>query len=786
MATRILGPTDSRRRRRFLLVPMLAAAAVSALLLVGSAGAVHDLEFQLDGNALASVCGTTPDGGPSGPNACTVQTLDWDSLFNANTSPKGPPLIDPANSPGFTQAGFNRDFGVKVSNADNCNFTNTTSTTFCTADPTTFATGSKDIQNISGGGADQSGNWQCNRDNNVNSKIDIMNAYSAAYTASDGDKLLYFALEKNKDNGNNNAGFWFLQGDASCVSSGSATNFSGNHQNGDILVTSAFTAGGGVSSILVYRWAGGANGCIDSNGNPNKATGGCNQLPFGSGADCKTTPVPPSDNICATTNSGTKVTNTNITVPWLTADATLGVGHTVVPPDFFEGAINLTEAFKSVGGTAPQCFNTFLADTRSSQTPTATLFDFARGRLGQCTTTLTTKAGDTANGGSASPTSIGTGSVSSGTDTATLTITGASTWGGTLSWYLCGPIASGLCDNTKGVPVTSRTVSNSSPASDFVSDTATLTSAGRYCWTAHFEPNQASKDAGISADDDDGVNECFTVAPVTPTLTTQASCTSTPCVLGVDTISDSATLTGTASSPGSGGGGTPGVYTTINPTTPGSPADNSISWTLYGPSNSSCTTNVKLSTSRTVSGDGTYPTNAQLPVSYKPTLSDGVGNYVFVASYPGESPNTNAATSTTCSDSNETVTLIGSASSASAQRWLPNDRVVLSTTAGGLDGTLTVTLYQGTFSGTAANCTAGTATAVTGQSYTFDTSPGGVPDPSGTAYNTNNSTFFVGTKSDGTPGGAAGNYFWLVHYLDNNLTDPPDRCETSNLTITDG
>jgi hypothetical protein len=77
-----------------------------------------------------------------------------------------------------------------------------------------------------------------------------------------------------------------------------------------------------------------------------------------------------------------------------------------------------------------------------------------------------------------------------------------------------------------------------------------------------------------------------------------------------------------------------------------------------------------------------------------------------------------------------------------------------------------------------ANCT---GTAVPGQSYPFTLSN----TASGTAFNTTNSTFFVGTKDDGAAGGAAGNYSWLVHYDDTTLTDPADRCESSNLTITD-
>jgi hypothetical protein len=136
----------------------------------------------------------------------------------------------------------------------------------------------------------------------------------------------------------------------------------------------------------------------------------------------------------------------------------------------------------------------------------------------------------------------------------------------------------------------------------------------------------------------------------------------------------------------------------------------------------------------------------------------------------------------------EQVTIIGSATSSSAQRWLPNDRVVLNSTPGTtLHGTLTVTLYKGTFGGTAGNCTVGTGVAVkdltnTAIAYTF--TPNGAA--SGTAFNTSNTTFFVGTDSDGTADGTDGTYFWLIHYVDTSLTSPPDRCETSTISHNDG
>jgi len=731
-----------------LLVGLVGSVAALAAVMITNALAVHDLQFQLDGDTT-TVCGTVPN--------CSTQVYDWNSLFNAdgtNTS-----LINPVG-PGFTTASFVRDFGVKTASGA-CSLTDTTSKTFCTGDSTTYATGSKDTLNITPG-------WQCKHDNNVNSKIDIMNAYSAAYTdPASGDKILYFGLDKNKDNGNNDVGFWFLQGSANCVAASGEKGWTGNHQDGDVLVVSEFTSGGGVSSIAAYRWAGGASGCIDSNDNPNAKTGGCNGQAIENGGDCKEAGT--KDAICATTNSGTLAFNGNITTKWLTSDATLGVGHTVVPPDFFEGGVNLTKVFNKAGGTVPQCFNTFIGDTRSSQSLTATLFDYTRGVLGECKTTLATQAGATANGGSASPSSIGTGKVSSGSDTATLTVTGTKVWGGTLTWHLCGPVLTDGCESTKGVQVTSRTVSNESAASAFVSGTAQLTSVGRYCWTAHFQPNAESEAAGVKAADDNGANECFTVAPVTPTLTTSASCSASPCVLG-STLSDKAFLKGTAKQPGTNGGNS--NYPSINATN-GAPADHSISWVLYSPKSGGCSVTKPTSPSSViVSGDNT--TTGYGPTSYTTQISDGIGTYTFVASYPGDGAgsNTNAATSTSCPDTSGTETVIveGTSSISSAQRWLPNDRVVVTGQAN-LNGGLTVTLYPG------GKCE---GTPITGQSYTTTFSEATSPQ----VFNTSNTSFFVGTKPDGSAGGAAGEYSWKVHYKDNNLQSPTDICEKSNVSIT--
>ena len=47
-------------------------------------------------------------------------------------------------------------------------------------------------------------------------------------------------------------------------------------------------------------------------------------------------------------------------------------------PNFYEGGINLSR-FPQF---ANWCFTSFILDTRSSQSPTATLFDYAQGDIG--------------------------------------------------------------------------------------------------------------------------------------------------------------------------------------------------------------------------------------------------------------------------------------------------------------------------------------------------------------------------------------------------------------------
>ena len=240
-------------------------------------------------------------------------------------------------------------------------------------------------------------------------------------------------------------------------------------------------------------------------------------------------------------------------------------------------------------------------------------------------------------------------------------------------------------------------------------------------------------------------------------------------------MSDTSTLTGTATQPGTNGGNT--NYPSIGATN-GAAAAGIINWTLYGPASGGCTVTKSTSPSSvTVSGDrdGVPAADVYGPTSYTTVVSDGTGTYTFVATYTGNLPNTTAPTTAmTCANAPtaEKVTVIGTASIVSKQRWLPNDTVTL-TGSTNLTGTLTITLYP------TIDCT---GTAVPNESY----SPTVSNAASGSTFSTNNTTFFVGTNPDGTAGGAAGSYSWKVHYADNNLTSPADHCETSTLSpVTD-
>jgi hypothetical protein len=360
-----------------LLATLATASLVAGTFLSASAVlAVHDEGFQLEGNVQSGdlsftdhdVTGSPPKpvelpGTLSGDMAGPYDWAGSGGIFNNDGSEKSP-LPN-----GFISADFQKDFLH-------------TGTTFITSDSTTFATGSKDGLDISG--------WQCNTDNNVNIKIDIANGYAAVYNspfvnppdpAGASHEFLVFGLEKDVDNGDNNIGLWlFKDPTVDCVSSGPAKTFTGLHTVGDVLVVSAFTKGGGVSTISAYIWV--------ADNNPQKAglQPGLDPNPIAASADClDTNQSGTSDRICGTINGKP------INVPWPTVQS--GVvnlnGDPTKPisvPNFVEGGVDLTAL--GLDQASGNCFNRYMLDTRSSASIPATLFDYVIGTLPTCQTSV--------------------------------------------------------------------------------------------------------------------------------------------------------------------------------------------------------------------------------------------------------------------------------------------------------------------------------------------------------------------------------------------------------------
>ena len=339
--------------------------------------------------------------------------------------------------------------------------------------------------------------------------------------------------------------------------------------------------------------------------------------------------------------------------------------------------------------------------------------------------------------------SIGTG-VLAVADSAVVSLTGGTaTPTGTVAFSLCKVDAPGLCD-TGGTSVGSTNLTGAAYPVTVQSPTAYVTSAGRYCWRATWSGDPAN---GIPGSSDSKVNECFTVNPVDPTLSTSAGAD----VLLGNPVTDSAVLGGTATKP---------ADPVINLTgTAGAAAGGTIIFTLYGPNN--CTTVAYTSAAVPVSGNGTYI------AQFTPTAP---GDYHWVATYSGDSPNTNGVTHNAgCTDTAEDVTVTTVATSlTSAQRWVPNDSVTVTAPAGSgnLAGTVSFALYA------SSDCAVGGDAAIYSTTAT-------VAGASPQTVSTSNTTAQL----------ASGSFSWSVSYdsTNNAQRDIPASChETSDLTVVNG
>lgn len=470
-------------------------------------------------------------------------------------------------------------------------------------------------------------NWGCKTQNTPTAKDDIQNAFGAVFqiasTAPEnaGDVVVYLGVERLSNVGDSFAGFWlFKNPQVSCSGSGA---FNGSHTDGDVLILTNFTNGGGTASVDVYRWQG-----DDATGAPVPMTTGnvCGMSPGGTGGE----------NVCAVSNapaatSTTKCTDSSMTIasPW--------APMSVPGCTFTEAALDLTQLFK--GSASGPCFSNFMAETRSSQQITATLKDFAGALLDTCVapTVNTTASG---HGNSNLP-----GSAQH--DTATMGVpSGGATPTGHIDFFLCDPTQataagcpSGAGTQVGGDVALSAGVAQSTPdvsGSTTPSDLAT----GTYCWGAQYTPDTASQNTYLASYGTDNSNECFTIAKAQPGIATTAAFSSGSSDLSsTPAIGDTVTLTGAA----------------------GNPAGESVSFSLFGPyaagTTPTCATGTNepvFTTTGTLAATGTAGQfTATTASSYTATAT---GTYVWEASYNGDTYNLSAAEG--CNGANESLSVI--------------------------------------------------------------------------------------------------------------------------------
>lgn len=745
----------SRRRAR----PRWAALGILVVLLLGLAStavlAVHDAGvFQLDDNALTE--------SKSGVNAGE----DWAAVYaGTDTAAFTSFDTDTTKLGGIYGAGDNIFTGAQPGG------------------------NSKDPDPISG--------WRYTQSNSTSApdKDDLEHAYTAQYIVdlSAGDDLqcgtsgdipdcdlLYFGADRYATSGDSQLGFWFFRSEVTLgAQSGSIGGFVGEHvarntstgQRGDILVLSDFLQGGAAPTIRVFEWvgSGGSDGSLDLIAGTTTAPADCNGAPK---PKSNATPVPAigaDDNACATVNNATTPS------PWLYTPKS-GTANNFPAGAFYEGGINLTAL-----GFGDTCFSSFLAETRSSQSPTATLKDFVLGGFGNCDSSVVTTPGDGSgtaladtNDNDLPDAQLGTGSAGVDvTDSAEVAVNGINSWSGTVDFYICGPIESGMCD-TGGVPAGGGNVDQSNTAA--TSESVNLTEVGRYCWRGDFTPSAATAAAGVEPASDASATECFEVLPVSPVLTTTAwsngdatGSAQTADVSFGSPLYDKASLSKTANEPGNNGGDGAGNYLSINATN-GPAADGTITFTLLV-DDANCDTAAAgtptTANTATVDGDGDYFSAG--------FTTDSPGDFTWQAVYDGSTSGNTLGTdhNMDCSDESEDVTVqqlqptIGT-----GQSFVPNDSatITVASGAGNLDGYVVFKLYVDN-----ATCE-GDADYTSGQMAVSALDDTNVATISDTAESDNT----VAYDTTGTT------FNWVVEFVSNNgahLGVTSDCVENSSITI---
>ncbi|MBJ6369406.1 T9SS type A sorting domain-containing protein [Snuella sedimenti] len=204
----------------------------------------------------------------------------------------------------------------------------------------------------------------------VLSKGDIMNAAAVVLTGLENDPencdagfdydplrtYLFFAGDRESNNGVAQIGFWFYLDGSAPVEVNGDKYLEPKHAIGDLLIMSDFSAGGRLATVTVLQW-------VDPNGVAGNYSEDqhFDQLPL--------------DSQVAINNDG----NPDVPTPWA---GNVKPGQMVYDyNEFYEGVVDLTDVFDLNQNPEAICGAGWLLETRSSKEITAKLKDFTGGQF---------------------------------------------------------------------------------------------------------------------------------------------------------------------------------------------------------------------------------------------------------------------------------------------------------------------------------------------------------------------------------------------------------------------
>jgi len=466
--------TVRRFRRRWAASLAFAVSATGALLNPLPSTAAPSNWLALDGNVrLTPPAGVTFDwansGGASPVPTCpagAVNVTGTGGLFNcgapgAGNAPPGAPALTPAALADSSRISSTFIVDPLSSDTTPCGVSN---------DPTTFTTSVKNGDPING---------ITFGPGNVPNKNDLSNVYAVSHATAARPEL-FFGAERLSDNGDSHIDFEFLQTIIG-LSAGCSGSFSGHRTEGDLLLAVDFTGGGGTATNALYQWH-------------------CNAEPGLQPADGTVCDPGGTAHYQQITIPGSTSFTVNVAIVacggWICRD-TGGVTTQLAPNDFLEGGLDLT-VLNFTG-----CFHTFLPHTRTAQSFSAALTDFAGpSPLTTCRTPVMTTASNP-TGFNLAPGVVASDQVNvQGSP-------GGPAPQGTVAFFLCAPtqVTAGGC--LTGNPVGAGKLLIAGAAT---SDPSTATSSlGTYCWRAVYTPSGASVGVFDTAAHTDAGPECFAV-----------------------------------------------------------------------------------------------------------------------------------------------------------------------------------------------------------------------------------------------------------------------------------